>query len=109
MAVTPFKIEVSDAILKDLKERLDRTRWPDEMPGSGWDYGTNLDYIKELVEYWRTRFDWRSQEELINSLFPFQGRHRRPGNPLHPRKGQGPQPHATGDHPWMAWHFLRDV
>ena len=60
MAVTPFKVEVPDATLQDLKERLDRTRWPDEIPGSNWDYGTNLDYLKELVEYWRTRFDWRS-------------------------------------------------
>ena len=66
MAVTPFKVEVPDAVLQDLKERLDDTRWPDEIPGSGWDYGTNLDYIKELVEYWRTKFDWRSKEKLIN-------------------------------------------
>jgi pimeloyl-ACP methyl ester carboxylesterase len=92
MAVTPFKIEVSDAILKDLKERLDRTRWPDEMPGSGWDYGTNLDYIKELVEYWRTRFDWRSQEELINSLSHFKADIDGQGIHFIHEKGKGPNP-----------------
>lgn len=57
MAVTPFKVEVSDDALQDLKDRLDRTRWHDEIPGSDWDYGSNLDYVKELVEYWRTNFD----------------------------------------------------
>ena len=57
MAVTPFKVEVPDAVLQDLMERLDRTRWPDEIPGSGWDYGSNLDYIKGLVEYWSNEYD----------------------------------------------------
>ncbi len=57
MAITPFKVEVAEHILQDLRERLDRTRWPDEIAGSGWDYGSNLDYIKELVEYWRTTAD----------------------------------------------------
>ena len=58
----PFEIAVSDAVLDDLRQRLGQTRWPDEMPGVGWDYGSNLDYIKELCEYWRTDFDWRAQE-----------------------------------------------
>ncbi len=66
MAVQPYKVHVPDSVLEDLKARLARTRWPDEIPGSGWDYGSNLDYIKELVEYWRTEFDWRKQEEAIN-------------------------------------------
>ena len=72
MAVTPFKVEVTDAVLQDLKDRRDSTRWPDEIPGSGWDYGCNLDYIKELVDYWRTKFDWRAQEKLINSFAHFK-------------------------------------
>ena len=61
MTVEPFKIEVSDSDLDDLRARLERTRWPDELPGTGWDYGSNLDYIKELVDYWRTKFYWRAQ------------------------------------------------
>ena len=72
MAVEPFKIDVSDSVLDDLRARLERTRWPDELPGTGWDYGSNLDYIKELVEYWRTKFDWRTQEKLINSFSDFK-------------------------------------
>ena len=71
MAVQPYKVHVPDSVLQDLKDRLARTRWPDEIPGSGWDYGSNLDYIKELVEYWRTEFDWRAQEEAINRFAHF--------------------------------------
>ena len=64
----PFVINISDAALADLRRRLELTRWPDEMPGVGWDYGANLDYIKELVEYWRTGFDWRAQEAKLNAF-----------------------------------------
>jgi pimeloyl-ACP methyl ester carboxylesterase len=92
MAVTPFKVEVSDAVLKDLKDRLDNTRWPDEIPGSGWDYGANLDYIKELVEYWRTKFDWRAQEKLINSLSHFKTDVDGLGIHFIHEKGKGPNP-----------------
>ena len=92
MAVTPFKIDVPDAVLQDLNERLARTRWPDEIPGSGWDYGANLDYIKELVEYWRTKFDWRPPAPLINP-FPHLNTYV-VGLCLHfnPEKGKTPQP-----------------
>ena len=66
MDVQPYRIHIEDAVLDDLKDRLARTRWPDEIPGSDWDYGSNLAYVKELVEYWRTEFDWRAQEEKLN-------------------------------------------
>jgi pimeloyl-ACP methyl ester carboxylesterase len=72
MAVQPFTIDVPDSILEDLKSRLERTRWPDGLPGTNWDYGSNLDYVKELVEYWRTKFDWRAQERLLNSFSHFK-------------------------------------
>lgn len=52
MEVSPFKIVVPDKVLEDLRRRLEDVRWPDEIPNSGWDYGRNLDYLKELVEYW---------------------------------------------------------
>ena len=51
MPIEPFQIQIPDSVLDDLKSRLERTRWPDEIPGSQWDYGSNLDYIKELVHY----------------------------------------------------------
>ena len=70
--VVPFKIAVPDAVLADLKDRLARTRFPSEIEGSGWDYGTNLSYLRELVTYWRTTFDWRAQERKLNQLPQFK-------------------------------------
>lgn len=64
-----FKIDVPDAVLSDLTQRLSLSRWPDALEDAGWDYGTDLDYARELCEYWQNDFDWRSQERLLN-LFP---------------------------------------
>ncbi|MFI5253111.1 MAG: epoxide hydrolase N-terminal domain-containing protein [Bacteroidota bacterium] len=50
---------------------MQRTRWPEEMSDSGWTYGANLSYMKELAEYWLTRFNWRKVEEQINSFPSF--------------------------------------
>jgi len=72
MEIHPFTIQIPQAVLDDLSERLARTRWPDEVDGAGWDYGTNLAYLRELVDYWRTRFDWRAQEDLLNRFAQFR-------------------------------------
>jgi microsomal epoxide hydrolase len=64
--IRPFRVEVPDAVLDDLRDRLARTRWPDQIPGSGWDYGTDLEYLRDLCQYWETEFDWRAQEERFN-------------------------------------------
>src|SRR5439155_13176696 len=74
MHVEPFRIAVPDAVLADLRERLARTRFPDEIPGSGWTYGTSLAYLRELVAYWRERFDWRAAEARLNALPQFRAR-----------------------------------
>lgn len=73
-AIRPFKINVPDAVLQDLKDRLARTRFPDEIEGAGWDYGTPLAYLKELTTYWRETFDWRKQEQLLNSFDQYKTR-----------------------------------
>ncbi len=70
--IQPFKIEVSDEILHDLRERLARTRFPDEVPNTGWEYGTNLAYLKQLLEYWRTAYDWRKHEAQLNRFAQFK-------------------------------------
>ena len=70
-AITPFEIKVSDAVLSDLRERLARTRFPGQIDGANWDYGTELSYLRELVAYWKDRFDWRAQERLLNSFPQF--------------------------------------
>lgn len=65
-SIQPFAVDIPEADLADLRDRLARTRWPDELPGTGWEYGASLTYIKELAEYWRTAFDWKAQEAKLN-------------------------------------------
>jgi epoxide hydrolase len=69
--IRPFRIEVPEADLDDLRERLVRTRWPDALPGVGWDDGVPLGYLRELAEYWRTSYDWREHEARLNELAQF--------------------------------------
>ena len=64
--IRPFRVSVPDGDLDDLHHRLDRTRWPDELPGAGWDYGVPRDYLRELVHYWRHEYDWRAAEARLN-------------------------------------------
>jgi microsomal epoxide hydrolase len=66
--LTPFRVDVPDLVLDDLRDRLVRTRWPDQIPGSGWDYGTDRAYLRELCEHWVEKFDWRSVEAVLNSF-----------------------------------------
>ncbi len=70
--VNPFTISVDDAVLEDLKSRLARTRLPDQIPGSEWDYGSDRGYMEELLEYWRTQYDWRKHEAELNELPHFK-------------------------------------
>ena len=72
MHVEPFRLEVSDAVLQDLRQRLARTRFPDEVPGSGWGYGTDLAYLRELVDYWEDHYDWRAAETRLNQWPQFR-------------------------------------
>jgi pimeloyl-ACP methyl ester carboxylesterase len=64
--ITEFKCQISQPVVEDLKFRISQTRWTDEIKGSGWQYGANLSYIKELAEYWLDKFDWRKAEDKIN-------------------------------------------
>ena len=68
----PFIMAVPEALLEDLRQRLALTRWPDEIPGSGWHYGANLAYVKELVHYWQQQYDWRAQERLLNGFSQYR-------------------------------------
>ena len=92
MEVQPFKVAVDDGVMEDLRRRLAGTRWPDEIPASGWDYGSNLAYLKELVEYWRTSFDWRAQEKLINSFNHFRAEVEELNIHFIHERGKGPNP-----------------
>lgn len=66
--VKPFKINVEQSVLDDLKNRLKQTRWPDADQDAGWSQGTNKAYLQQLVNYWVTTYDWRKQEALLNKF-----------------------------------------
>ncbi|MER5875215.1 MULTISPECIES: epoxide hydrolase [unclassified Streptomyces] len=66
-ALRPFRLAIPQGDLDDLHERLDRTRWPDELPGVGWAYGVPRDYLRELVRYWRHDYNWRAAEARLNT------------------------------------------
>jgi pimeloyl-ACP methyl ester carboxylesterase len=69
--VRPFRIDIPQSALDDLNDRLTRTRWPDDLPGVGWSYGTPSSYLRELAEYWRTTYDWRRHEAELNEFPQF--------------------------------------
>jgi len=71
LEVTPFTVAVPEATLADLHERLARTRFPEQNPGAGWDYGSELEYVRDLVAYWRDAYDWRAEEARINAFDQF--------------------------------------
>src|SRR5437870_904298 len=71
MPTSPFTIRVPDETLTDLRSRLERTRWPDENPGGGWQYGSDLRYMQALANYWREKYDWRVHEARLNRLRQF--------------------------------------
>ena len=68
MQPSPFSLKVPDADIADLRDRLARTRFPDQAPGEAWAYGTNVAYLRGLIDYWRTGFDWRAAEARLNAL-----------------------------------------
>src|ERR1700685_191651 len=110
--ITPFKVQVSDEVLKDLRERLERTRFPDEVPDTGWEDGTNLAYLKQLVEYWRTSYDWRAHEAEINRFAQY--RTEIDGLGIHyihePGRGPNPKPLLLS-HGWPGsiYEFMRII
>jgi pimeloyl-ACP methyl ester carboxylesterase len=88
----PFEIEIADDILDDLRDRLARTRWIDEIGDGGWAYGLDVTYMRALVSYWHRGFDWRAQEAAMNRFAHFQT--QIDGNRLHfiHERGRGPAP-----------------
>jgi microsomal epoxide hydrolase len=92
MTVKAFTMNISQATLDDLHSRLAHTRWPDEIEGAGWDYGTNLDYLKSLVAYWQNQFDWRAQEAQLNQFAQFRAEIDGFGIHFIHERGKGPQP-----------------
>jgi epoxide hydrolase len=92
MDVQPFTINVPQAVLDDLRNRLARTRWTAEVEGVGWDYGTNVGYMKELTDYWQNQYDWRKQEAELNKFAQFKVEVDGIGIHFIHERGRGPNP-----------------
>ena len=71
MEITPFRIDVPQADLDDLADRLARTRFAEELPADAGDYGVRVDPVRELVHRWRDGFDWRAVEQRLNEIPQF--------------------------------------
>jgi len=71
ITMKPFKIEVAQNVLDDLQNRLKQTRWTDEPQQAGWNYGTDPQYLRSLVSYWQTQYNWRKQEAMLNKFPQF--------------------------------------
>ena len=69
--IRPFRIDIPDSALADLRDRLGRTRWPDELPGVGWSYGVPAQRVRDLAGYWQAGYDWRAHEARLNEFPQF--------------------------------------
>jgi len=90
--VQPFRVEVADEVLEDLRARLARTRFPAPSPGAPWAYGTDLEYLQDLCEYWRDGYDWRAAEAQLNAFPQFLT--TVDGQRLHLVHARSPEPDA---------------
>lgn len=110
--VEEFTIEIPEAKLEDMHERLRRTRFPHDFANDDWRYGFNTAYLRELVEYWIEEYDWRATERAMNE-FPHY-KMELDGVPLHfiHQKGAGPDPMPLIIHhgwPWTFWDLRKVI
>jgi pimeloyl-ACP methyl ester carboxylesterase len=90
--IEPYKIDVAAEVLSDLRQRLARTRWSYQVEGTGWEAGTDLHYLKELVHYWRDTYDWRKRETALNQFAHFKTEVDGAGIHFIHERGKGPHP-----------------
>ncbi|MFC3980006.1 epoxide hydrolase family protein [Streptosporangium jomthongense] len=92
LRIHPFRIDIPQTRLDDLRGRLAATRWPDELPGVGWSYGVPVAYARKLADYWRTGFDWRAAEARLNAFPQFTT--EIDGQNIHFLHARSPEPDA---------------
>ncbi|HEY7618060.1 MAG TPA: alpha/beta fold hydrolase [Terriglobales bacterium] len=92
MRIQPFSIPYSEVAVRDLRDRLARTRWPDAIPGSGWDYGADMGFMRDICAYWQDQFDWKAEVDRMSELHHY--RYEANGFGLHfvHEKGNVPRP-----------------
>ena len=92
-SITPFRVDIPQRDLDDLHERLDRTRWPDDLSATDWAYGVPAAYLRDLAHHWRHSYDWRAAEAELN-MWP-QFRTVVDGTTVHFAHVRSPEPDAT--------------
>jgi pimeloyl-ACP methyl ester carboxylesterase len=107
--ITPFRCQFTDKLIADVNRRLDQTRWPDQLDGAGWDYGTERGFLQQMCEHWRNRFDWRASEERFNAHPQFLT--QIDGEQVHFYHARSPEPDAvpliiTHGYPGSVAEFL---
>ena len=110
--IRPLRVDVPQADLDDLRDRLARTRWPDELPDTGWSRGVPLGYLEELAAYWRDGYDWRKQEATLNQHPQFTT--TIDGQAIHFVHARSPEPDAlpllvTHGYPSSVVEFLKVI
>ena len=101
-AIRPFKVNIPEAELADLRRRIDATRWPDRETVTDESQGVQLATIQKLARYWATDYDWRKVEARLNALPAVHHRDRRARHPLHPRPLEARERAAAHRHARMA-------
>jgi pimeloyl-ACP methyl ester carboxylesterase len=92
MGIEPFNIPFSQSGVDDLRGRLERARWPDEIPGANWEYGVDLSFLQQICEYWRDRFDWKAQVEQFSTFHHYRYSSETIGIHFIHEQGEGPAP-----------------
>jgi pimeloyl-ACP methyl ester carboxylesterase len=110
--VSPFRIEVPAEVLGDLRQRLLHTRWSYQVAGTNWEAGTDLNYLKELVAYWRDTYDWRRHEAALNQFAHFKTEVDDIGIHFIHERGKGPNPFPlilTHGYPDSFYRFAKII
>jgi pimeloyl-ACP methyl ester carboxylesterase len=110
--IRTFRIEVAPEVLGDLRQRLKNTRWSYQLEGTHWGAGTDLDYLKELVDYWQSTYDWRKQETALNQFAHFKTEVDGVGIHFIHERGKGPNPFPiilTHGYPDSSYRFAKII
>jgi pimeloyl-ACP methyl ester carboxylesterase len=108
----PFRIRAPQGTLDELRNRLAATRFPDDPDNDDWDYGFPTSYLRELVDHWRVRYDWRATEARMNELEQYAITVDGANHHVFVARGTGPAPLPlilSHGWPWTAWDFQRVI
>ena len=110
--IEPFKINVSEDVLSDLQQRLKNTRWSYQIEGTGWDAGTDVEYLTNLLNYWQDDYDWRKHERALNQFAHFKTTVDDIGIHFIHVRGKGPDPFPlilTHGYPDSFYRFAKII